>query len=105
MDICEIRETLLFAARDYLDITWEDRAGDEKLVGILMRGMSYLDDIAGCELDYRPEDKPRELLLEYARYVRSGALDEFARNYRHELLHLQVGKEATRYAEQKTADV
>lgn len=101
----EAHEELLLAARDYLDITWDDPGGDDKLTGILSRGMAYLDSVAGCALDYGAQDKPRELLLEYARYVRSNALDEFARNYRHELLYLQNEKEAERYAEQKTADV
>lgn len=55
--------------------------------------MKYLDGIAGRELDYSTEDKPRELLFDYARYVRSNALDEFQGNYLHELLALQISEE------------
>jgi hypothetical protein len=33
--------------------------------------MKYLNNVAGEELDYSEEDKPRELLLDYCRYVRS----------------------------------
>lgn len=88
---------LLTAARNYLDITWEDAAGDEKLAGILARGQVYLNRIAGSSLDYSAEDKPRELLFDYLRYVRSNALGDFQNNYLHELLALQMDEEARRY--------
>ncbi|HHY28086.1 MAG TPA: hypothetical protein GX523_15325 [Desulfitobacterium dehalogenans] len=83
-------EGLLEAVRNYLDITWEDPAGDEKLSGIIARGMRYLDKTAGAELDYTVEDKPLELLMDYCRYARSNALEEFQGNYLHELLSLQI---------------
>ncbi|ODM27631.1 hypothetical protein A7W90_16210 [Clostridium sp. Bc-iso-3] len=94
----ELPEGLLAAVKSYLDITWEDPAGDEKLSGIIARGMKYIDSVAGVELDYAPEDKPRELLLDYCRYVRSNALNEFAVNYLHELLSLQIQQEVKAYA-------
>lgn len=81
---------LLAAVKNYLDITWDDPDGDTKLSGIIARGMRYLDKAAGAELDYTIEDKPRELLMDYCRYVRSNALDEFQQNYLHELLSLQI---------------
>lgn len=83
-------EGLLKAVKNYLDITWDDPDGDTKLSGIVLRGMRYLDKTAGAELDYTIEDKPRELLMDYCRYVRCNALDEFQRNYLHELLSLQI---------------
>lgn len=83
-------EGLLKAVKNYLDITWDDPDGDTKLSGIVLRGMRYLNKTAGAELDYTIEDKPRELLMDYCRYVRSNALDEFKRNYLHELLSLQI---------------
>jgi hypothetical protein len=90
-------EGLLEAVRNYLDITWEDPAGDEKLSSIIARGIRYLDKTTGAELDYTVEDKPRELLLDYCRYVRSNALNEFAINYQHELLSLQISQEVKDY--------
>ena len=92
---------LLAAVRNYLDITWADEAGDEKLSGIIARGMKYIDRTAGKTMDYAIEDKPRELLLEYCRYARSNALDEFQTNYLHELLSLQISQEVIAY---ETAD-
>lgn len=80
-----MRPDLIADIRNYLDITWEDTAGDLKLSGIIERGIIYLDTIAGKELDYSVEGKPRELLFDYVRYVRSDALNEFQKNYNHEL--------------------
>lgn len=90
-------EGLLEAVRNYLDITWADPAGDEKLSGIIARGIKYIDGIAGSAMDYSIEDKPRELLFDYCRYARSNALDEFQRNYLHELITLQMTKEVEAY--------
>lgn len=86
-------EELLPGVKNNQDITWDDPAGDEKLAGIISRGMAYLDDITATSLDYMAEDKPRELLMEYVRYARSNALDEFWGNYQPELLRLQIREE------------
>lgn len=96
---------LLEAVRNYLDVTWEDAAGDLKLSGIILRGMRYIDTLAGEMLDYNAEDKPRELLMDYCRYVRSNALDEFATNYLHEILALQQAKEVERYITEQSTTI
>ena len=88
---------LLEAVRNYLDITWVDPAGDEKLSGIISRGIKYIDSLAGAAMDYSIEDKPRELILDYCRYVRSNALDEFQTNYLHEILSLQISQDVKAY--------
>lgn len=91
-------DMLLLAVRNYLDITWIDSAGDAKLNGIMARGMKYLDGVAGSTMDYTVEDKARELLFDYCRYVRSNALSEFQANYLPELLSLQIAQEVADYA-------
>lgn len=91
---------LLEAVRNYLDVSWVDADGDTKLTGIIARGMKYLDSAAGKTLDYTIEDKPRELLMDYCRYVRSNALDEFQTNYLSELLSLQIQQEVKTYVEE-----
>ena len=96
---------LLEAVRNYLDISWTDSAGDEKLSGIIFRGMKYIDRVSGEACDYAVEDKPRELLFDYCRYVRSNALDEFMTNYLPELLSLQTQKEVARYVAAQSAVV
>jgi len=97
-------EILLVAVKNYLDITWHDPAGDNKLFGIIARGKKYLNKVAGAELDYLAEDKPRELLFDYCRYVRSNALDEFQNNYLPELLTLQISQEVKDYAEAEDSE-
>lgn len=101
----ELPAGLLEDARNRLDITWEDTEGDQKLSGILRRGMCYLDDLAGEALDYTEEGLQRELLFTYAVYVRSEALDEFQVHYLPELLKLQTRREVARYAAKNTADL
>lgn len=88
---------LLKDVRGYLDITWVDAATDEKLTGIIERGIKYIDRIAGSDMDYTVNDKPKEILLDYCRYARSNALEMFQKNYLHELLSLQIDKEVEAY--------
>ena len=93
----EVLESLLIDVRNYLNITWEDADGDLKLSGIIKRGIKYIDGIAGSSMDYELEDKPKELLLDYCRYVRSNALEEFQKNYLSELITLQITQEVALY--------
>ncbi len=96
---------ILNAVRNYLDITWEDPEGDEKLEGIISRGKRYINDISGSENDYEDESsRAFELMLEYVRYARAGALDKFQINYRRELLGLQI-TERVKYDGQPNTDV
>ena len=81
---------LLEEVRNDLDITWEDAETDKKLTGFIRRGMDYLDDKAGAKLDYSKEGHHRALLLDYVRYSRAEALDEFEGNYLHDLLALHL---------------
>lgn len=90
---------LLNDVRNYLDITWVDDAGDVKLSGIIARGIKYINKVSGADMDYSVEDKPKELLLDYCRYARSNALDEFQGNYLHELLALQMEQEIKAYGD------
>lgn len=91
---------LLNAVKNYLDITWDDIDEDAKLSGIIARGMAYINSAAGEDCDYTEEAKPRELLFDYCRYVRSNALSEFLGNYLPELMALQHQKEVERYVEE-----
>ncbi|HWT27171.1 MAG TPA: hypothetical protein VN131_04465 [Mobilitalea sp.] len=88
---------LLDSVKNYLDITWSDAQTEAKLTGIILRGIMYIDGIAGSAMDYTVEDKPKELLLDYCRYVRSNALEEFQKNYLSELLTLQIKQEVAAY--------
>ena len=89
--------SLLTAVRNYLDITWEDPALDEKLNGIIQRGKSYLDRVAGEQLNYKEGTKARELLFEYIRYVRANALQNFGGDFSAELNALHADGEVGRF--------
>jgi hypothetical protein len=80
--------------KNALDITWDDENEDAKLSGIIERGISYLNSVAGSSRDYSVNAKPLELLIEYCMYVRSNALSDFQKNYLAELLTLQISSAA-----------
>ena len=80
---------MLTAAKNYLDITWDDPATDVKLTGILRRGIVFLDHVAGAALDYGEEGLARALLFDYCRFARENALDEFAEAFIGELMMLR----------------
>lgn len=100
-----VDETILADVRDYLDITWEDKAGDKKLSGMIQRGISAINGKCGTEYDYTKEEKPRGLLFLHVMYERSGALDEFWNNYKLDIISLQAEEEAKRYAEAEKQNV
>lgn len=91
---------LLSDVKNYLDITWEDVEGDEKLTGILARGMAFLDGVAGKKLDYEAESLPRALLFDYTRYVRANALELFSQNFKQELITLRIDGMVSRAKEE-----
>ena len=86
---------LLEEVRNYLDITWADAAGDEKLSGMIERGIQFLNNKAGAEMDYTEETVQKELLFEYCRHSRNGILNEFIVNYAPFLQDLRVGNGGT----------
>lgn len=88
---------LLFDVKNYLDVTWEDLDLDEKLRDVLLRGMAYLDRIAGTGLEYRTGSLERGLLLDYVRYVRAGAAQDFGTDFSRELNGLNADMEVMRH--------
>lgn len=88
---------LLPDIRNYLDITWTDAAFDEKLSGIVARGIAYVNMLAGTNQDYTEEGLARSLLFDWCRYTSSGAANDFAANYQAEILMLRMRQEADAY--------
>ena len=89
---------LLARVRNYLDITWEDAALDEKLTDMLQRGMNYLNRLAGEILPFTQDSPEFGLLMNYCLYERANQLDMFQRNYIHELNALQLDSQVNRHA-------
>lgn len=99
-------DKLFIVVTQYLDITWElDDADKKKIIGIINRGKSYIDGIAGEKLEYTEETLQKALLLDYVRYVRSNALDEFQTNYKKELIALQIAKEVERFVKETASNI
>ena len=88
---------LIIDVKNYLDVTWTDIETDKKISGIVSRGVKYIDRVAGSALDYSIEDNPRALLMDYARYAWSNALDEFTTNYLPEILALEISESVKAY--------
>lgn len=72
---------LLEDVKNYLDITWKDELTDKKIGGMIFRSIAYLNDLTHSDLDYEAEGQARELLFLRVMYDRSGALDDFRKNY------------------------
>ncbi len=103
MTLQEQVEALLEDIRSALSITWDDAETDRQLRGILARGISYLNDIAGGETDFTQEGKGKELLIAYCLYARSNALDQFQTNYLPDLSYFQASEEVKRYLAEKNS--
>ena len=95
----EIAEQLLPEVENYLNITWQDDATDRKISGIISRGIARLSKLCGGEPDFTVPGDAQEMLYEYCRYARDGALDVFEENYRSDLLTMQNDRKLARHAE------
>lgn len=81
---------LLEEIKNYLDITWELSAGEKvKLSGIIERGKAYIQGKIG-KCDFTSQTQEKDLLMNYCMYARSGQTDEFIKNYKQEIISLQM---------------
>lgn len=80
---------LLADVKNYLNITWDDKATDAKINGLIASAAAYLDSKLGGQPDYEADGMPRTLLMEYVRYARDSALDVFESNYQALILTAQ----------------
>lgn len=93
--------------KNYLDITFSDSEIDLKLEGVCIRAESYLSKVAGSSLTFSKnmEDKSLlQLLFDCVRYIWSGALDDFAKNYADDLFMLRANHHADTFAEEETSE-
>lgn len=89
MQRADIPPALLADVKNYLNITWDDEATDEKTRGLIASATVYLDSKGGGTLDYESDGLPRTLMMEYTRYMRDEALDVFENNYTSMILAMQ----------------
>lgn len=81
VDRANLPEGLLSDIKGYLQITWDDPATNDRVTNIIAGGMVYLNTKLGAEVDYTVDGIPRNLLQDYCRYARDGALDVFEVNF------------------------
>lgn len=94
---------LLIEVLQYLQMENADEITRGNILGFISRGKSRLNKIAGAELNYEEEGQPRALLLDYCRYANSRALEVFEKNFRSELLDLNLESQVKSY-EAENAD-
>ena len=84
--------SLIDDVKNYLDITWELSVGEgKKLSGTIERGKKYLEGKIG-KCDFESETPEKQLLLDYCMYVRAGQWSEFIKNYKGEIVALQMNR-------------
>ncbi len=102
MSAIVVSDTLLVEAKNWLDVTWEDAEADRKLRGQLRRGMAYISAKTGVPASAfagdSVDDRAQELLFNYVLYDRSGAVDQFKKNYRADIVGLRIRWEMEHYA-------
>lgn len=81
---------MLNELKNYLDITWNDPATDEKLQGILNRATSVLNNYAGSEIDFSTNENEKQLLFDCCRYIYNNVFEEFKINFSAELITLRA---------------
>lgn len=91
-----MNKTLLEEIKNYLDITWDDPATEQKLEGLIEAGVNYLERKAGETLDFSGQPDALMLLKDYVRYGRDAALDVFEVNFRPLILALQHDRQLER---------
>ena len=97
-------DELLQAVENYLDITWKDEATDKKIGGLVSSGIAYLNRKLGCtEAAYLKDGMEHQLLFDFVRYARDGAMDIFESNYLSLILSEQNHRRVEAHAE-KNAD-
>ena len=98
-----VSDELLHEAKNYLDITWEDVDADEKLRGQLRRGIAFISAKTGVSASAfagdSVDDRAQELLFNYVLYDRAGAVDQFKRNYRSDIVGLRIRWEVANASE------
>lgn len=102
MALSEMALSLLGEAKNRLGITWDDYNTEQDLIGLLQRGMSYLNKHIGATVNYAEETAAKELLFSYVIYVRSNAFSDFSVNYASEILSLQLYQEIEGYKNDTT---
>lgn len=97
-------QKILKEVKNYLDRTWDDDAEDEKLLGMIRRGMAAISGKVG-ECDFLGETQEKALLFQLVMYETAGELVQFWKNYREDIIGLQIDKKVDEYAKSEEQTV
>lgn len=90
-------KTIIDDVKNYLDITWDDSLGDQKIMGMVQRGMAAIKGKIG-ECNFYEETQERALLFDYVMYARAGEIPQFWENYKADIISLQIARKVDTYA-------
>lgn len=91
-------QKLIDDVKNYLDRTWQDDMEDQKITGIVKRGMAAITGKIG-ECNFYEETQERALLFDYVMYAMAGEIPQFWQNYSSEILSLQIDRRVESYDE------
>lgn len=97
-----VSAALLSAVKLWCNVTWSDEATDARVSALIASGEAYIDGKLGAAGDYENAGEVQTMLMEYARYGMSDALDVFEANYLNRLLAMQHERQVGRYYETDT---
>lgn len=97
-------KALLNDVKNYLDITWDDATGEQKVLGMVKRGMAAIAGKIG-ECNFYEETQERALLFDYVMYARAGEIPQFWENYKSEIISLQIDRKVDAYAQSEESTV
>lgn len=97
---------LLQLCRNELQITWQNRETDERILNHIRNGVRHISDIGGVtDDDFLEGGRANALLLAYVRRAVSGDISTFENDYMSELLGLQIESEVNSYGEKQAESV
>lgn len=101
----ELSPFLLEEIKHALAITWDEE--DREIKRLAERSIYAINDVVGTEVDIETNLSAREMVIQRVRYDYNNALDDFERNFRHQLsrLILQVAIAERKKAENGTETV
>lgn len=97
-------QKILEEVKNYLDKTWDDNDEDDKLLGMIRRGMAAISGKVG-ECDFLSETQEKALLFQLVMYENAGEAAQFWKNYREDIISLQIDKKVDEYAKSEEQTV
>ncbi len=94
----EVINELLECCRRELQITWDDKDTDKRIINHIKSGALTIErDCGVTDIDFKEGGKANALLLAYVRRSYSGDISTFKADYIGDIIALQTDKEVDEY--------